>query len=344
MVITGLILGAYGLGRQATRTQTLRPSQAQPATIVARAGELEETRPVQVQAHWQIEGKLVGRLAGTVTSVGLPPGTATNLEEGTIVYAVDARPVIAIAAAQPAYRAIEFGTKGTDVEQIQKFLVRQGANLGEVDGKWGNATITAWKAWRRANNLPETSTISLGEVIFVPELPRRVVPGEALTPGGVVSGSETIADELAPEPTFSIDVPGDAAGNLTSGLVVDIDIGGRSVSARVSDRRAPTELGNVRIELDLPAPGCVDWCDDIPAERTSEFRGVAHLSPLVKGTIVPIGALRTGTGDGSAVVLADGTTVGVTVLARVGSEAVVDGIEAGDRIQLPGAPTTVTTP
>lgn len=48
------------------------------------------------------------------------------------------------------------GSKGTEVEEIQKALKERGLFKGEITGYFGTATETALKAYQKKNNLPET--------------------------------------------------------------------------------------------------------------------------------------------------------------------------------------------
>jgi peptidoglycan hydrolase-like protein with peptidoglycan-binding domain len=342
VVIGAMLWGTYVLGRQATKTPVVDPAVASPALIRARDGVLEDTKRQSVSVQWQPERDLVGRLAGTVTAVELRSKSATRVAEGTALYAVDSQPVVMIEGVQPAFRSIDGGVKGADVEQLQRFLGRAGFDPGTIDGTWGTLTVAAWGAWQRAQNMKPTDAIALGQVIFVPGLPRMIAPTDSLLLGGVLTQADKTAVLLQPTPLVFIDTPAATANNLQVGAKVDIKIGGQTVQAVLTDRRTTTESG-VRIELDLQPAECGDWCGSIRTGAPTAVPGVIHLAEPVRGTIVPVGALRTGTGSGSAVVLKDGTTQAVRVLVSVGGEAVVEGIQPDAELQLPGAPTSTPT-
>jgi hypothetical protein len=341
-VVAVLVVAGFVLGRRATKTPTVQPARASPATVVTRSGVLEETRSVQVTAEWQTDRVLFNRLAGTVTFAGLAQQTAQLVEPGTVLYSVDHRDVVVMAGEEPAYRDIVAGSKGTDVEQLQRFLDSVGPSPGPVDGVWGAADASGWNAWRRAQGMPKSSTVPLGEIVFVPGLPRMIAATDTLVLGRVVGGSEQMASLLQPSPSLSIVVPTESSLGLAPGMKVEVEIGSQQVATQVSTRRSTVESG-VRVELDPESDGCGDWCGAVRVGAPSTWRGVAHISPPVSGTIVPIGALRTGTGAGTSVVLGDGRTQEVTVLAKVGPEAVVDGIKPGDTLQLPGSPDASNT-
>jgi peptidoglycan hydrolase-like protein with peptidoglycan-binding domain len=336
--VVGMTGGAYFLGRRATQTTTVPVVASAPATVVARYGTLEDTRRVQVSAKWKPEQKMFNRLAGTVTSIGVASTGVVKVEEGAILYSVDALAVIAASGNVPMYRAIGDGTSGTDVEQLQRFLVRAGLAVGEIDGVWGNATVRAWNAWQRTTGRPVTSRVELGEVMFVPDLPRTMSADEGLVVGRPVTGSESLVALFQAVPALWLTSPADAAVAFIDGTDVDVVVGTEKVFASLSSRRTNTDRG-VQIELDF-ATRCGPWCSNVRSDGSSTFVGAIRVSKPVTGTIVPIGTLHTGTGSGSAVVLPDGTIRDVVVLTKVGAEAVVDGVAAGESLQVPGAAAT----
>jgi peptidoglycan hydrolase-like protein with peptidoglycan-binding domain len=341
IVVGAMVVGAYQLGRQATKTVVAEPVAASPAMIRARNGVLEETRRQSVSVQWQVDRELVGRLAGTVTALGLRAKAATRVSEGSSLYTVDGQAVVVVEGDQPAFRSIEGDTKGSDVEQIQRFLARAGFDPGAVDGTWGNLTVTAWKAWQKAQSMPPTDGIALGQIMFVPGLPRIIAPADGLLLGGVLTQADKTAVLLQPTPLVFIDTSAATATSLQAGMTVDVKIGAQSVKGVLTDRRTSTDAG-VRIEIDLQPSECGEWCQSIRTGPATAAPGVLHIAPPAQGTIVPVGALRTGTGTGTAVVLADGRTQAVRVVVSVGGEAVVEGIQPDAELQLPGPPPNTT--
>jgi hypothetical protein len=336
-VVFALVVTAFQLGRRATKAPVLRPAEAAPATIVSRSGVLEETRSLQVTAQWKTDRPLFNRLAGTVTSSGLTQQSAVLVASGSVMYSIDHRDVVAISGSEPAYREIGDGTRGTDVEQVQRFLEATGFSPGPIDGVWGGAASAAWNSWRRTRGMPTSSSIPLGTVVFVPDLPRAVAAADVLVVGRLVSGSEQVASLLQVAPSFFVDMPKEASLALSVGMNVDVEIDSKSIATRVSSRRSNIDNG-VRVELDRKTDVCEAWCGAIQVGTPSTWRGVARISPAVSGTIVPIGALLTGTGTRTSVMFGDGRIQEVNVLAKVGAEAVVDGIRPDETLRLPGPP------
>ena len=237
---------------------------------------------------------------------------------------VDAEAVVALPGEVPAYRDIVAGSEGEDVLQVQGFLAAEGALIGELAGRWDRATANAWRGWRRDHGLSADTTLALGQVIFVPQLPRRVTAVDSLVVGAIVSSVEQIGSTVLAAPEFSITLAVGADRIVAAGASVSVRVGEEEVGAVVSDRRSSRDAG-VRIELDLVG-GCAAWCDSISTTAPQTASGTVRISEPVTGAIVPLGALRSGTGTASAVVMADGTARTVTVRVAVNGQAVVDGI------------------
>jgi hypothetical protein len=333
-VSVALVLGGWVAGRRATKTPKTSPAKAAPPSILSRYGTLEETRDLAVQAQWRADRTIFNRLSGTITSMQIKHEAIQEVDAGSVIYSVDGRSVLILEGARPAYRDIGSGSSGDDVRQIQTFLATFNSSSLAVDGIWGSETLAEWNRWRRIKGLEIVDNgVSLGEVVFVPSLPRRVVAAEGMDEGRVVSGAEVIGTVEQAAPTFWIDQPKTTAAPLAPGVRVDVVIGAETVSALVSTRRTSTEQGD-RLELDLPATRC-NSCSVIQGTQPSPWPGIARMTPPVSGTIVPVGALRSATGPESAVVLEDGTVRAVKVLSRVGAEVVIDGIGTGVRVLLP---------
>lgn len=332
-VVAAIASAAFVLGRRATRIEPIQPQSAAPAIIKVRSGTLEETRPIVVSMQWQEDRPLFNQFAGTITASGVSTQSATVVSDGTVLYSVDRRPVIVIDGAEPAYRSIETGAKGPDVEWVQRFLEKVGLTVGPIDGKWGAASTSAWKSLQRFLGLAESASVPFGQVIFIPDLPRRIAPTEALTLGAALSGGEPMSMLLAPTPTVFAEIPTDLAAGLPLDALVDIDLGSEVVIARATDRRTSTSQG-VRVELEMVLPACGGWCNAVPIGETAAFSGLAHVTSPVTGVIVPVGALRSGPNNSTVLVLADGSIREVEVLAKVGAEAVVEGIPPDAMLQL----------
>ncbi|WP_446720582.1 peptidoglycan-binding domain-containing protein [Mesorhizobium sp. L-2-11] len=111
--------------------------------------------------------------------------------------------------------------------QIQQALADHGYDLGTADGIWGRRSISALKAFQKANNLPQTGTLdeatsaalfpqvrrgpltpiathSLPSLLEKPGVPTKITPqtshGEARQADGDVHQASAKSDRLEPEP------------------------------------------------------------------------------------------------------------------------------------------------
>ena len=252
------------------------------------------------------------------------------------MYSIDATPVIAMVGSTPAYREITFGTKGADVLQVQRFLKTVGQFQGPLDSRWKQSTGAAWSRWLRSRGYPASSTVPLGQVLFVSSLPRTMLASENLSVGRPVSGSDPVGSILLATPDLFISTTSDAAPSMKAGAIAKIRIGSSDVTAALSGQKTEGADGVVKIKFDAKQ-SCAAWCTSIPVGAESTWQGTLQLTSPVAGSVVPVGSLRTGNGDTPIVVLADGTVREIRVVLQVGADAVVEGVSPGDQILLPSA-------
>ncbi|MGI9584609.1 MAG: peptidoglycan-binding protein, partial [Acidimicrobiia bacterium] len=119
-------------------------------------------------------------LSGTVTAIA---DEGSIVGQGDELLALDDRPQIMLIGAVPAYRALEHGVEGPDVEQLQQAMVYLGyANEGDVQaGEFDDATLSAVLAWQLDVGADPDGVVNVGDVVFRPA-PIRV--GQALVSVG----------------------------------------------------------------------------------------------------------------------------------------------------------------
>lgn len=342
VVLAGLVgVGAvgFGLGRVTLRTTSKVPVAAAPTTVVARVGTLIDQRLMTASVEWKRSSSLLNRLDGTVTSTsGTDPGAAFTLEAGVPFYSVDELPVVALPGLVPAYRTMTPGISGIDVGQLQEFLKSKGYGIGKVDGRWGGSTTAAYRKWRTDNSLPARSSVALGEIVFVPSLPIVTAASAGLTVGGLIRDGDPILEVLAAMPALRLTIVADGKFQIPIGTIVDLDIDGILVATNATALQYQSDSGGRLVELELadPVATCHSWCASIPTNRVSSWPATVKLNGPATGVIVPVGAIRSGAGSSSVVVLADGSSRTVDVVLIVGGDAIVTGIEEGASIALPG--------
>ena len=243
VVFLGVVGGSlWGLAY--VLTPAADPTDVSPFTFVEVAqGEVGSSMSLNTVAAWTPVPVGANRASGVVTEVVVAPGD--EVDQGIVLYRVDQRPVVVAQGSVPAYRAVGQGTEGVDVAQLQRLLRALGQYSGSDDGKAGAATVVAIKAWQRSLGLPQTGTVEIGDVIFVPQLPTRVaLDEEVIARGAMVSGSEQVVRALPLAPVFAVPVTDGQAAMMPAGTrVQSTSPGGKVWGAGGGDRypasRAP---------------------------------------------------------------------------------------------------------
>jgi len=338
-VLAGVGVVGFGLGRLTLRTTSKVPIAAAPTTVVARVGTLIDERLMTARVAWERSGSLLNRLNGTVTSTSISDlGDAFTLEAGDPFYSVDESLVVALPGLVPAYRTMAPGTSGVDVSQLQAFLETKGYAIGAVDGHWGSSTTAAYRQWRADSSLPVRSSVALGEIVFVPSLPVVTAASIGLTIGSLIRDGDSILEVLSAIPIIALVIAGDGTLQVPEGTAIDLEIDGVKVATIATAHQSQSDSGRRLVELQLAdsVASCGAWCASIPTSEESSWPAIVKLKGPKTGIIIPVGAIRSGAGSSSVVVLADGSTQTVEIVISVGGEAIVTGIEEGATIALPG--------
>lgn len=142
--------------------------------------------------------------AGVVTWL---PKPGDVVEFGTVLYAVDHRPVVLMKGSLPMYREIAYKVSdGPDVAQLERTLVNFGFVLDEaetgdptdltVDQHVTPLTVSAIRAWQLSIGLTSTGIVRHGDVIFRPEPVQISVLNAAV--GDSVDGGSVVSVGLNP--------------------------------------------------------------------------------------------------------------------------------------------------
>lgn len=197
----------------------------------------------------------VGELEGEPVYTGRIAPTGSNVKSGDVLAEISGRPVLALEGDVPMYRHLTIGTVGADVEQLERHLAQRGDLRDEPDTAFDASTAAAVRALYKdlgyqaiesvvsaaggaadaASPPARQVTVSRGEVVFVPRLPRRVGSTAAVVgqvPSGtafILRGFEVVVVAHVPRDQASLvhkrdpaELFDDAAGTDTAGRVASV--------------------------------------------------------------------------------------------------------------------------
>lgn len=335
--------GAVGWAVSSVLTPPTDPLEASTFTYVTvEPGEVGSSINLNTVAAWTPEPVGANRAAGVVTGVAVLAGD--EISQGSVLYFVDQHPVVVAQGDVPAYRAIGAGAQGADVAQAQTMLAAIGYYTGVADGKAGAGTIVAIKAWQKANGIPQTGVVEVGDVIFVPNVPTRVaLDPEVIARGLLVSGGEQVVRGLPAAPLFRVPVTDSQAAMMPTGVRVEITSpDGDAWEGVVAGQSRDEQTATVTVALEGVDGGviCGDACGQVPVTGEARLSSRIVTIEAVSGLVVPSAALVTGADGQVAVVGADGVRVPVTVVSSARGMSVIEGATEGLRVRVPGTKTS----
>lgn len=336
----GLALGAAGVWAISTViVPPTDPLEDAPHTLVSvQTGDVGSSLNVNATASWSLSEAGRNQAAGVVTDILVTDGA--EVQQGGPLYAVNLRPVTAAAGQTPAFRELAPGTEGPDVRQLQTMLSDLGYYGGAVDGKLGTGTERALRAWQKAVGYPVTGIVSVGDIIFVPELPSRVVIDSKLVQrGSVLSGGENVLSTLSPAPTFALPITAAQADLVPDGTRVELTApDGLTWTGQAQGRRSdPAQPDTVTVLLASAddSPICAEACASLSATEQSILPARVVTVPAAEGLTVPTSALSTQPDGSTQLVLDTGQHVTVTVLSAARGVSLIEGVAEGTLVRLP---------
>ncbi|MDQ0373715.1 peptidoglycan-binding protein [Cellulomonas humilata] len=277
---------------------------------------------------------VAARVPGTLTWLAPVGSTVAN---GRPVYAVDARPVVRLPGASPAWRDLgPASDDGIDVRQLEQALTDLGHTAGldlTVDEDWTSVTSAVVRRWQKSLGVAATGTVRLGDVMFTPQdvridehladLGALIEPGAPVLSVGATQRLITVAlrtsqAALAPVgATASLTLPDGTAtaGTVTATAVVTVD-----------------EQPQLRVTI-TPTDALVDGLVEGAPVEVGLDQTVA--TDVLVVPVTALVALADG-GYGVQKVLADGTSQYVTVttgaFAGTSVEVSGDDVAVGDEV------------
>jgi hypothetical protein len=279
------------------------------------------------------------------------------IRQGRSLFSINGTPTVLLYGTTPAWRTLSYGMTGSDVAELNTDLVVLGdattAHLDPTSDYYSAATITAVKELQTHLGTPQTGSLTLGQVTFLPT-PIRVITvpaslGAPVSGGPVLTGTSPVRWVTATLPaTQRSDVRvGDPAaielahGGTTSGVVASI---GNIATQPSSNGPTDSSTGPPTVAVAITptrqaATGTVDQAPITVAITTATVRQVLA---------VPATALVS-TANGQAAIEelgADHTshTVGVELGLFDDANGLVQitgtGLHTGQHIALPGLGST----
>jgi hypothetical protein len=220
--LAALAAGALAVGI-ILATNTGSSQGASPAAKTAGATTVQRRNLVATDTESGTLGyanpqTVYNRMQGTVTWL---PAVGQLIKPGHALYDVDNKPVTLFDGSTPAYRTLSSGiSDGPDVKELNRDLVKMGFDPTHeitVNDTWQTGTTDAINRWQASLGEPQTGSITLGQVVFLPG-DQRVTSVDAVlgstgsssgsgsSGGGSGSGSSaasSTAGTAAPHPLFA---------------------------------------------------------------------------------------------------------------------------------------------
>jgi peptidoglycan hydrolase-like protein with peptidoglycan-binding domain len=188
-------------------------------------------------------GGSTARVTQVVTSI-IAVGAPVTL--GTVLYAVESKPVIAMSGPLPAWRTLKVGVSdGPDVQQLELNLVALGydrSNTMKVDGHFDSATKAAVQRWQAGYGLAVTGSVTLGSVVFLPSA--STVSAVQTKIGAAIGEGDKVVSLAASNQDVVIKVPTGDEAFVVPGFAVKIG----DVDGTVSLLRSATQSGATVVE------------------------------------------------------------------------------------------------
>jgi peptidoglycan hydrolase-like protein with peptidoglycan-binding domain len=338
-----LVAAAAVVAAGAVIVPTLQPDAqadeagAAAATAVVSRGDLTAAELRRGQVEYQDADRVAATRSGVLTSVA-PSGS--SVARGGELYRIDETPTILLTGQVPAFRALQIGSEGRDVRQLEENLQALGYGGFEVDETYTAGTAGAVARWQRSVGLDDTGEVALGTVVFRPSEVRvgaaASAIGDLIPAGGAVievSGADRVVVVELEETDLDLAVTGAAvqlrlASGAQPGTITDVT----AVSVPGAQGAAATTRYQVTITVGLQAR------DAVSALPIGAGLDVGFGAQSAVGVLhVPVKALLALAEGGFGVeVLEDSATQLVPVTTGLFADGQVEisgsGIEAGDTV------------
>lgn len=122
------------------------------------------------------------------------PNEGAGIERGAPLYRVDEAPTVLLYGSLPAYRSLDVGTSGGDVQQFEQNLAALGYTGFDVDEEYTAATAWAVEEWQKSLGLERTGIVEPSRVHYASGA-LRVIDRVASVGDAAGSGLVTVASQ-----------------------------------------------------------------------------------------------------------------------------------------------------
>jgi peptidoglycan hydrolase-like protein with peptidoglycan-binding domain len=331
LAVVAAAVGWFMAGRRGSAAEEPRYT-----TSTARRGTLADTVEADFTLKRVDSTTLASPASGTLTKVRIEQGT--KLGVFTPLFDVDGVTVRGIPSSAPLYRDLSPGDEGDDVKALQQALKDAGYDPGDVDGDFGDATVTALEDWQDDRGLDVTGTFTLaGFAWYAPGstvLDVAVEAGAKAGPGTTVATIGRPSALMAEADVSQLDVNSLKVGQ-TAALSLDAD-DSATIPAKVSSVAADAESSDAEAGSNTVVQFAVELTPaELPATARAGMTGSATVTIRSRTdvVIVPTVAVGGNAGSPSVQVLDNGTPVTrpvVTGLATADSTEIITGLRAGE--------------
>jgi hypothetical protein len=321
---------------QDSTAATARTTSTATGTATVERRDLVTTEDLEGELGFGEATTVSSAAAGVVTWV---PKEGARVQPGQRLYAVDAEPTMLLRGSVPAYRDLDRGTEGPDVEQLETALRSMGYGSGlTVDEEYTSATARAVKEWEGDLDRDDPDgVVELGEVRFG----TSAVRVESVTAG---IGSQVQVGGAALEVTgtarvVAAQLAADRSGELPVGTTASLDLPGaaeatgtvRAIGTEVhEDASNPDADPTVDVTITLDDASAAAGLDNGAVTATVERSRTDDV------LAVPVPALLALAGGGYALEVRGrggaSTLVAVKVGTVAGGWAEVDGVDEGTTV------------
>jgi hypothetical protein len=197
-----IVIGISGTEKKNAESEIAQPISSR--IVGASTGSAQTADKAVEFVHDGPSQRLNNAATGVVTWLSKPGDV---VEFGTVLYAVDQRPVVLMKGSLPMHREIAYKiSDGPDVAQFERNLVNFGFVLDEaatgdptdltVDQHVTPLTVSAIRAWQLSIGLTSTGIVRHSDVIFRPEPVQISVLNAAV--GDSVDGGSVLSVVLNP--------------------------------------------------------------------------------------------------------------------------------------------------